>query len=182
MCNLFTSLFIYLENEDTGSQQLGPAIITTLTGGVQILALLVLFCMSMTPSPPHTEERLWIIKARAMLFFALNFLGLLALPLFAFAWALNYRDSTEISYLWNVVCFFNTIFLAAVTIKANFRKMLKHLLKPTYPLVDNNKGHPSFVIKECPTRNLYLREDIYCFCWTLCKQKTELRRLGFNEQ
>jgi hypothetical protein len=155
--------------------------LTTAAGAVQIISIMVLFCLSMTPSRPHTEGRLWIMRARAMLFFSLQFLGLIALPFFALLWALTYRDSTQVLYLWNVACFFNSMFLTAVIMKAKAKKMLQHLLKPAYPQTSSSVALPSFAIVECPTRQLYLREDIYCFCWTLCKSKTEMRRLGFKE-
>jgi len=100
----------------------------------------------------RTPENLWHVRVRALIFIVLKITGLIVLPIIAFIYAIKNRDSDSICFLWNIVAFFNTIFLSVVIMKGTSVKIVNLIRNPQYPTGDSNLNIPSFVIADCPTR------------------------------
>lgn len=87
--------------------------IGSITGLIQLLTILAMFVCSLYPCKPHNDDRLWLIRCRAVIFFVMNMLGLVVGPLATFTVAIAGRNLASMCYLWNVVYSFNSLFLLA---------------------------------------------------------------------
>lgn len=106
------SLFAYHSTEEFQTQRLS-ALIGSVTGLIQLLTILAMCVCSLYPSKPHIDDRLWLIRCRAVFFLTMNMLGLVIGPVAALVVAIAGRDLASMCYLWNIVYSFNSLFLFA---------------------------------------------------------------------
>ena len=107
--NLLVPIYLLGTQKQIGNQKLA-LIINTVAGGIQIIFLLLLQCISIFPIL-KTPETLYIVKQRAIIFLALNLTGFIILPLAGLITAVISKDTTNVCFLWNIVAFFNNLFL-----------------------------------------------------------------------
>ncbi len=80
---------------------------------VQLCGLLWIWFVSAYPKE-HSEQNKWHIRARAIVFFALNISGYIILPTIAIVCAIKVAVMSEIGTLCSILIFCNTVFLNCV--------------------------------------------------------------------
>jgi hypothetical protein len=117
-----------------------------------------------------------------MVFSLTGVIGGIIFPVLSFVWAFYRADCESICYLWLLTALSNTIYLTGNWLHKILLTLLVQVKSPKFTIIQAASKLPSFVMQNCPTRMLYLRQDIYCFCWSLCLEPKELKSLGIAEQ
>lgn len=166
--------------------QFVPLIINIIAGSFQVLSVLQLFGFSIIPikrSITDSKGKIIFIKIRTYCQIIFSLTGMIVLPVIAFAWAQVQYKTSSIWFLWNIVCFANTIAVAVIVQKSSLLKLLDEAKNPDIFMDKMSLKPPtSHVIIECPTRNFKIGADIYSFSWVLCQKKKEFRSKSMMEK
>lgn len=150
-------------------EQGGPLIVSIFGGVAQILFYFCCYSMSLTPTNcKRGPENFWRIKSRALFQLILAVVGGFLLPLIAIGWSTTEAELDQNNFLWLLASSLNTVFMCFLIAKKAFVKLFMAIQDPKWPSLEDEQKMPSLVMEDCPTRKLYLRQDIYCFCWTIC--------------
>ena len=145
-------------------------------GLLQLIFLLLSFSMPLHPSHiKHSKENLWKVQSRALVLFTFMLLGYFLIPLLNLYQSLEDWNKSDNGFLYLLASFIwscGAFIEIARKVAANLASQIG---KPCWPTSGEIKKQqmPSLVMGDCPTRKLYLRQDIYCFCWTVCLSPKE---------
>lgn len=137
--------------------------------------------MSLYPKKPHTQDRLWMVRSRALYQLTLMVVSCFLLPGICVIWTISNIDHQSLCFWWLAIAFINTVFLDVIVGKKIAFHLYWKATEPKFPINLAMEKKPSYAIENEPTRKLYLRQDIYCFCWTLCLSQDQIRAQGLTE-
>jgi len=106
-------------------------------------------------------------------------MGTFILPTVGLIWTLVGHDVEDVVFWWNIIFFGNSVRLGGLIFSGSFWQLLKQAKKPERAGEDYNPV--SLAIKECPTRNFKVGNDIYTFAFYLSQKKKVFRDNGLLE-
>lgn len=108
--------------------------------------------------------------------FAANFF----LPIATFVYCYIALDKSSLPFQWVIIFAVNSL---ASIVNMGPRTSFKLLKYASDPDLYRNAfmRQPAKVVKECPTRNFSIGNEIYTFCFFLCQKKKILRKVAFLE-
>jgi len=105
----------------------------------------------------------------------------LILPCANFFWSTFKFDRNSLPSWWHFIVLGQSIRLACIMIAGTSDELL-HQARHPEEYTNEHTRPTSIAIKECPTRNFKVGNDIYTFAFILCSKKRILRKNGMFEE